>query len=339
MVSGIIRKKWQKGVNYMKNIFNLSRIFASKKKKMDDVQSPIESKLLENNKGKKSPDVLSEKQVGKDRSEIRPELLEKRLERNRNKQSASAVTEKMLNDSNSKIIKHRNTDTASGVINKLEEQRMASGKNVPEKEKAEPSSMTEDKQLFYKVKSPDGLKLASEKNSMRKKAADMDDFDIVFEEDFDEDRDFRSLEREREIDPDAFYERYAPDTTPVLEDDLPFDIKEELKRFKEDEGVEELELDPDFLHSVFTHRTISQRDIGGTNVEQVEVEFDLRDDEGDVMEMFTDGEHIDREKVMNALLNYINLNHRGEYISADHIELDDSIMHGVGRATYFAPVA
>jgi hypothetical protein len=327
-----------KGVSKMKNIFNLSKIgniFASKRDKVDD-QKHIESKLKDANKGEKEPDSIMEKQLEKNRSDSKTTLIEGKLEKSRSASKASdlAVTEKMLNDSNSKIMQHRNVESASGVINKLEEQRLARGVNVPEKEKAEPSSVTEEKQLFYKTKSPDGLKLAQKQT----KKASMEDFDIVLEGDFDEEKSIRELERERDMDPASFYEEKAPNELIDLEEDLPFDIKEELKKFKEYEDVGELELDPDFLHSVFTHRTIAQRDVGGTEVEQVEVEFDLRDEEGDIMEMFKSGNHVDREKVIDMLLSYINLNTPEQHISANNIELDDNIYRGVGRATYFAPV-
>jgi len=116
---------------------------------------------------KDAPTQTTEQQLASRRVEEKHVLTESLLDKQRVNQGASLV-EAQLNTAKGNFgIKFRNSDAHTGDINKVEEFRI-SQKNVQEKEKYELASSTHDKKKFWKVKSEDGLKLASKKNLSKK---------------------------------------------------------------------------------------------------------------------------------------------------------------------------
>lgn len=326
----------------MKNVFNLksylATVFAAKGKKDNDRQ--IETKLNDENKGPIEANEITENQLKKDRKDTEETIIEKKLEKNRTGASSEVLVEKSLNDSKSKMVKHRNEDAAKGNINKLEEKRIAS-KDKNESNKQEASSETEKDRRFYNNKSPDGLKLAKQV-----KLAD-NDFDIGTPDW--EDDPFESLDKQRLSNPEKFWGQQgfsvqSPSTETIEEeriadDDLPIDIQEELKKFRDDEEIGDLEKDPDFLHSIFSEKVVAEKDIGGTKVRQVEVDFDLRDVDGDLIDVFKLGPNqIDDKKFKGVMVDYIKMNNPDAKITEDSIDLSEEMTDWTGKATYFVPV-
>jgi hypothetical protein len=110
---------------------------------------------------KKAPQELTQKQLEDFRVDEKNVSTEKLLEKVR-KGSAEVIIEKNLNDSKEGFgVKHRNEETYTGDINKLEEKRLAS--KPIEKEVYEVSSETPKKLRWWEAKSPDGLKIAQKK--------------------------------------------------------------------------------------------------------------------------------------------------------------------------------
>ena len=107
----------------------------------------------------KEPEQISEAQLAKQRTDKDPDTItEKQLDKVRKESGSEVLIEKQLDTSKSKIVTHR-SDTYSGNVPKLEEQRLA-GKPV-EKEKYEDAATTDKKKMFPQVKGKDGLKTAS----------------------------------------------------------------------------------------------------------------------------------------------------------------------------------
>ena len=138
--------------------FNLKKYLEKNAKKSEDA-TLTEHQLR--NTGKttpKEPEQISEAQLAKQRSGKDPDtVIEKQLEKVRKESGSETLIEKQLDSSKSKIVSHR-SDTYSGNVNKLEEQRLA-GKPV-EKEKYEDAATTDKKKMFPEVKGKDGLKTA-----------------------------------------------------------------------------------------------------------------------------------------------------------------------------------
>lgn len=319
----------------MKNVFNLSSYLnavQAKSKKTQDISKQIETKLVDENKDVKEQDEITEKQLKKDRKDTEETTIEKKLDSVRTGASSDVLVEKSLNDSKSKIVKHRNEEVAMGNINKLEEKRVAS-KDKFESEKQEPSSKTEKERLFYNVKSPDGLKLATKKIA---REGD-DNFDI----DWESEEPVEGVTQEMTHSPTKFWDNQFEEKNRDLlpDDELSPDILEELKKFKDDENVGDLENDPDFLQSIFSEEVIGEKDIGGTKVKEVEVGWDLRDEDGDLIDIFKAAKNkLDDEKFMKALLSFINLNDPDAHITEDSIDMSEEMADWTGKATYLSPV-
>lgn len=136
------------------------RYNASKKKVNPDL--PIDKKLSDLKAPRKSPTSIGEDQLEDYRADIPTAITEKQLDKPRESAAeASILVEGLLNESKSKIVKHRNEDASKGNLNKLEEQRIAGDKApVQEEEKSELASETEKDQQFKTKKGDDGLRLA-----------------------------------------------------------------------------------------------------------------------------------------------------------------------------------
>ena len=136
------------------------RYNASKKKANPEL--PIDKKLSDQKVPRKSPTSIGEDQLEDYRADIPTAITEKQLDKPRDAApEASILVEGLLNESKSKIVKHRNEDASKGNLNKLEEQRLAGDKApVQEEEKAEFASESEKDQQFKTKKGDDGLRLA-----------------------------------------------------------------------------------------------------------------------------------------------------------------------------------
>ena len=123
------------------------------------------------------PEQITEVQLKKDRVDSGAKLTEERLEKVRTG-SAQSLTEGQLDDSKSKLVRHRNTEASAGDIGKLEEQRLAS--KPVEKEKYKPASTTEKDGQYPLVEGKDGLKTASTKTAVYSPIwqTEIDDFPI-----------------------------------------------------------------------------------------------------------------------------------------------------------------
>ena len=149
------------------SIFNLKKSAA--KKKVDDSDKGIPARLNEDHGGEK--DTITEKQLETEGYyALEPDVTtEKQLDDVREGES-HALPEKRLDDSKSKLYKHRNPSAYEGDINKLEEKRLA-GKPT-EDEKYKPASSTPKKMRWWEAKSPDGLKIASNKKQTKEAQAE-----------------------------------------------------------------------------------------------------------------------------------------------------------------------
>jgi hypothetical protein len=109
----------------------------------------------------KAPQELTQKQLEDFRVDEKNVSTEKLLDKVR-KGSAEVIIEKNLSDSKEGFgVKHRNEETYTGDINKLEEKRLAS--KPVEKEEYELHTETPKKLRWWEAKSPDGLKIAQKK--------------------------------------------------------------------------------------------------------------------------------------------------------------------------------
>ena len=108
-----------------------------------------------------APDVINEKQLEDYRATESDVTIEKQLEEARTGEETE-TTEKRLDTHKPKFAnKYRNPEAYQGDMNKLEEQRLQGDTN--EKEKYEAASETPKQFRWWEgVKSPDGLKLASD---------------------------------------------------------------------------------------------------------------------------------------------------------------------------------
>jgi hypothetical protein len=187
--------------NVRESGFNLKSFLEkiAKKEKKQDINSTTEGQLGNDNKG---PEEVTEKQLDADRKDGDVLTTEARLEKVRTG-SATVLTEGQMEDSKSKLMKHRNPDTSKGDINKVEEQRLAA-KKTNEKEEYKPASSTDKKLMLPEIKGKDGLKTASSSKTI-KTAQFNEPFNIGF------------MERENlgEEDSDRF-SRVSPDMESLL---------------------------------------------------------------------------------------------------------------------------
>ena len=139
--------------------FNLSSFLGktAKKEKKDKTNATTEAQLGE--RGEKEPKELPEAQLQHERFQKAISTVEQQLESVRTGE-AHKLTEAQMDESKSKLVQHRNSDTSAGDIPKLEEQRLAA-KTTQEGEKYEAASETDKKLMLPKVEGKDGLKTAS----------------------------------------------------------------------------------------------------------------------------------------------------------------------------------
>lgn len=133
-----------------------------------DGDSSTEYKLLKLHDTSENIDTVTENQLEKkNRFGEEESTLESQLEKVRSG-NEEKVTEKLLNDSKSKLVKHRNEDTYKGDINKLEEQRNENKKKEKKNERPELASSYSKSLKWWDVKSEDGLKVATASNCQSK---------------------------------------------------------------------------------------------------------------------------------------------------------------------------
>jgi len=318
----------------------ISRYFRQVLAKKDDNKGDsIEAKLSDKNKKEKPQDVIVEKQLDKDRKETDDITTEKRLDDSRTG-SKDVLIEGQLSRNNSNLVAHRNPNAAKGNINKLEEKRVK-GYNI-EKEKQEPASEVDKPRRFWENSSPDGLKLASKRGF--KKVAELEDFDIILEDTLSEDEKLERLEKQFGEDPDKFLGLPSG-----FQEELSPEALKELEQFEieDDSSPEEIEAmsldlmgDPDFLNDIFSEEVVGTNNDTGTLVEERKITFDLRDDDGNLIDVFKRGKSsINRDKVKKALINFININHVNEIVDEDSMHVDVDVSNLTGFATYFVPKA
>ena len=130
--------------------------------KKDDAQ--ITEKQLEHTD--KAPTTITEDQLADDHSgDEDNRTIEKSLERVRTG-AAEVLVEKRLDDNKSKIVKHRNADTAKGNLNQLDAQRLANKKPA---DKIKPASETPQEQVIQEIPTTGGDNLRLAQNSAQKK--------------------------------------------------------------------------------------------------------------------------------------------------------------------------
>jgi len=184
-----------------------------------DGSDPIGSRLMKEHGN--IPNEITEKQLDRDRITEKDVTIEKLLEKNRTGE-ADILPEGRLNSEKSKLSKYRNSSAFEGDINKIEEWRLA---NDPvEDEKYSNSSSTPKKLRWWEEnKSPDGLKLTSNKKQIKTSEYTPNywDEDVVDENNDEDFEDFEDFEEG---------------------DELSFDVDKGLGRIKDvwnEEGVEE----------------------------------------------------------------------------------------------------
>jgi len=186
------------------------------------------------------------------------------------------------------------------------------------------------------------LKLASK--SRFKKVAELEDFDIILEDDLSEDEKMERLEKEFSENPDkflelpsGFQEELSPEALKELEQ---FEIEDDSSPEETEAMSQDLIRDPDFLNDIFSEEVIGTINDTGTTVEERKVTFDLRDDDGNLIDIFKRGKlSVNRDRVKKALINFININHVNEIIDEDSVHMDVDVSNLTGFATYFVPKA
>lgn len=108
--------------------FNLKKY--ADKKKINDGDKLNEVKLQQEHSS--APNSITQKQLERDRVKEKGVLTEKLLEKKR-LGGAEKILEKRLDDSTSKLVKHRNSKAYAGNLNKVEEQRISKSKQEDEK--------------------------------------------------------------------------------------------------------------------------------------------------------------------------------------------------------------
>ena len=189
----------------------MSKENKSKKQNLDVGDFHIDFRLQDSHS--EAPNEITEKQLDKYHFEVDDLLTEKQLEKSREKASTTAgTTEALLNNQKAKFdIKLRNEDASKGDINKLEEQRLAGEKQ--EDEKYDPASSTpKDLRWWEGHKSPDGLKIASNKKKIIVQAIAPYDFEE------EEENEVRDAVFDLEVNPGDFLEDVINKFT-VIQDD------------------------------------------------------------------------------------------------------------------------
>lgn len=109
----------------------------------------------------KQPNEVTEALLESNRTDGAGMPTERRLEKARTGE-AQKLTEAQMDDSKSKLVKHRNPEASMGNINKVEEQRIAA-KDAQEKQAYKPASETDKDKMFPEEKGKDGLRTAQAK--------------------------------------------------------------------------------------------------------------------------------------------------------------------------------
>ena len=327
----------------MSNSFNLGgylkHLFSAKK---EDSGQQIETKLVEKNKKEEEPQEITEAQLKKDRKDTEENTIEKKLEKVR-AGSQEMLTEGQLNKSKSTIMKHRSAEkTAKGDINKLEEKRLAG--ETMESEKQELASEMDKPKRFYEVKSPDGLKLAKSINIVKVSQFDIDEVDSLNREDEDAGQGDINISDFEDVNvTPSFKEEPSPD---VLEELSPGAL-EELSKFKDADEIDDSEKqaiindlinDPEMLNELFTEEVVGQDDSTGTMVEERKIEFDLKDLNGEIKDIFKKGNDIDTDVLKKAVVNFIVANHAEEGVDTSSLQVDIDRSSSTGSVTYIVPV-
>ena len=195
---------------------------------------PIGSRLMEEHGN--IPNDITEKQLDKDRVEEKQVTIEKLLDESRTG-GADMLTEGRLNSEKSKISKYRNPEAYKGNINKVEERRLAS--DPVEKEKYSSTEIPK-KLRWWEEKSPDGLKIASNKALKTAQLSDLeeyDDDDDFFAEDEVEEL---SFDKSWEVLPEVFEDEEVPvkKGNPLLTEDFPV-VEDENTMIDEGMKIEE----------------------------------------------------------------------------------------------------
>lgn len=141
--------------------FNSKQFFAKQAAKKSKSLQTTEGQLGNDNDG---PTELTDAQLDSGRKEPKPVTIQALLEKSRTGEGQK-LTEAMMDDSKSKLVKHRNPETSKGNIPKLEEKRIAAKK--VEDEEYEAASETDKGLMLPEVEGKDGLRTASAKGTPR----------------------------------------------------------------------------------------------------------------------------------------------------------------------------
>jgi len=319
--------------NYLKKIFSV-------KKKDNKQGEQIETKLNEQNKNGKESQEIIEGLLKKDRKDTEENIIEKKLEKVRIN-SQEMLIEGQLNKNKNSLIKHRNVETAKGDINKLEEKRLKG--DVMESEKQEPASEVDKPRRFWENKSPDGLKLAQ-----NIKIAKISDYNINFDKN--EDYEDAQGDYDFDIDWDDENQKINLQTLPSFEEKLSPEVLEELKNFEipkdNDESIKEKRTrikdiisDPDMLNDVFSEEVLAIDESSGTKIKERQINFDLRDVDGEIKEIFKNKEdEVDENILKKAILNFIRFNHLGDHVDINSLDLNVDETNLTGFAIYMVSV-
>ena len=255
---------------------------------------------LHKGKDSKEPTSITQKQLDDYRGKEEENTTEARLEKVRTGNDGR-VTEGLLNESKSKLVKHRNSETHTGDINKLEEQRVANKKRQETEEQKAIAETDKDLRFWEKPAGKDGLKLAHNFPIIFKTADD--ELDILQGDDpyAYEDWEDRLLKRDLEHsvrspvleqEQDPLFERNKD-----LVENLSVPI-EDVNDVGESTGnaVDETE-----LTGMFSEQTVESADQGGTMMAVRSLKFDTKD--------FLSNGQIDEEMALNMAVIFIRHQH------------------------------
>ncbi len=322
-----------------------------------DGSDPIGSRLMEEHGN--IPNEITEKQLDRDRIEEKDVTIEKLLEKNRTGE-ADMLPEGRLNSETSKLSKYRNSDTFKGDINKIEEWRLA---NDPvEDEKYSDSSSTPKKLRWWeeKDKSPDGLKLTSNKKQIKTSEyvpnywdegvvdennnedledfedfEDLEDFEEGEELSFDVDKGLGRINdvwNEEGVEEDISKPVLPEDDFTIVEDTSapkPENI-EDLEDLEEIEDVETFDIVENELSDgeelpVFEEIAFNQGEVGGTNLTSGSVKVNGVIDEDNIARDVSDFLN-DTHPDLNITEDSIDLSKLNEGIVSFLVSPQDSLM-------------
>jgi hypothetical protein len=167
-------------------------------------------------------------------------------------------------------------------------------------------------------------------------ASEIDENEDILADPADEQFDFDINEMARGKDTIGFNEELSPEALKELEQFNDADVavdEEEKKKISED-----MINDPEFLTGIFSEEVVGSDDSTGTPIEERVVSFDLKNADGDVLDIFSANGKINEDLVKKAILNFINITHMEEgnvNVESLHVETDNADMSGA--ATYIVP--